>query len=224
MSYIWENYSEKREYQIDDKICPYIEVLNANTNLVSVNPLIRFSKIFNATYNCGYNELFAIDTLSDEIGDGGARNIINILFHYLAQIDKMKGLDSSQRLIEKLRDEIEAGMWGKKAQLLFSRLTETDRDCILYHLARRITDDKQSFFMETIGMLFPISSLCFDKKTHFYYLYIGCSETDYNVSKLELIITLFWTLNRELLIVWNHHYGVVGCDDTMHIDSIQIVT
>ncbi len=223
MSYIWENYSEKREYQIDEKISPYIEVINANTNLVSVNPLIRFSKIFNATYNCGENETFAMDSLKDELGEEGSRNVINILFHFLAQIDRVKGLDSSQRLMEKVRDEIEFGMWGKKAQHLFSKLTKDDRDRVLYHLTCRLTDDKQSYFMETIGMMFPISSLCFDTKTNIYYLYIGSDENDYNVNKLELIKTLFWTLNRELVIVWNHHYGVVGCDDTMHIDSIQIV-
>lgn len=224
MSYIWENYSEKIEYQIGEKICPYIEVINSNTNVVSVNPLIRFSKIFDATCNSSDSEAFAIDSLRDKIGDEGTRNIINILFHYLSQIDRMKGLDSSQRLIEKIRDEIETGMWGRKAQHLFQGLTESDRDCILYHLTRRITDDKQSFFMETIGMLFPISSLCFDTKTHLYYLYIGSEETDYNVNMIELIKTLFWTINRKLNVVWNYHYGVVGCDDTMHIDSIQIVT
>jgi len=103
-------------------------------------------------------------------------------------------------------------------------LTESDRDCILYYLSRRMTDDKQSFFMSIVGMLFPISSLCFDTKTHLYYLFIGSEETEYNVNKIDLIKTLFWTLNRELVIVWNYHYGIVGCDDTMHIDSIQIVT
>ncbi|WP_295093340.1 hypothetical protein [Ruminococcus sp.] len=224
MSYIWENYSEKREYQIDEKICPYIEVINANAHLVNVNPLIRFSKLFNASYNYGGNESFALDSIADIIGEEGVRNIINILFHYLSQIDRMKGLDPSQQLIEKIRDEIEAGMWGRKAQHLFPRLTEFDRDCILYHLTRRITDDKQSFFMETIGMQFPISSLCFDTKTHLYYLYIGSEGTDYNVNKLELIKTLFWTINQELNVVWNYHYGIVGCDDTMYIDSIQIVS
>lgn len=224
MSYIWENYSEEKEYQIDEKICPYIEVINANTHLVSVNPLIRFSKLFNATYNCDGKESFAMDSLAEIIGGEGVKNIVNILFHYLSQIDRMKGLDSSQRLIEKIRDEIESGMWGRKAQHLFVGLTESDRDCILYYLSRRMTDDKQSFFMETVGMLFPISSLCFETKTSLYYLYIGNDETDYNVNKLELIKTLFWTINRKLNVVWNYHYGIVGCDDTMHIDSIQIVT
>ena len=224
MAYIWENYSEEREYQIGEKICPYIEVINANTHLVSVNPLIRFSKLFNTAYNCSGNESFAIDSLVDIIGEEGVRSIVNILFHYLSQIDRMKGLDSSQRIIEKIRDEIEAGMWGRKAQHLFGGLADSDRECILYHLTRRITDDKQSFFMETIGMLFPISSLCFDSKTCLYYLYIGNEKTDYNVNKLELIKILFWTINRKLNVVWNYHYGIVGCDDTMHIDSIQIVT
>lgn len=223
MSYIWENYSEKREYQIDEKICPYIEVINADVHLVSVNPLIRFSKLFNATYNCDDNESFAIESLTNIIGEEGGRNIINILFHYLSQLDRMKGLDPSQRLIEKIRDEIESGMWGRKAKHLFQGLTLSDRDCILYHLTRRITDDKQSFFMETVGMLFPISSLCFDTKTRLYYLYIGNDETDYNVNKLELVKTLFWTINRKLNVVWNYHYGIIGCDDTMHIDSIQII-
>ncbi len=223
MPYIWENYSENTEYLIDERMCPYIEVMYSNTHPVYVNPTIRFSKIFDASYNSGDDELFAIDTLRSEIGEEGTRNITNVLCHYLSQLDRMKGLDPSQRLIEKIRDEIESGLWGKKVQRLFPKLTISDRDRILYNLAHRINDDKQSFFMETVKMLFPVSSLCFDTKASLYYLFIGSDETEYNVNKLEVIKTLFWTVNRNLYVVWQYHYGIVGCDDTMHINSIQIV-
>ena len=223
MAYLWENYSEKKDYQFDERICPYIEVLNQNTQTVNVNPLIRFSKIFNASFVDVDEDRFAFDALTDSIGEEGVKQIVNIMFHYLAQLDRTKGMDSSQRLIEELRNEIDCGIWGKKIQELLGELTEADRECVLYVLSRRIRYDNQSSFMEVIGRVFPVSSLCFEEKTKLFYLYVASEETDYNAKKLNLIKTLFWTLNKDLKVIWNHHYGIIGCDDTMHINSIQVV-
>ena len=223
MAYLWENYTKQKDFRIAEKICPYIEVLNQNTYVMSVNPMIRFSRIFDSSFGEGDERKFALDSLTAGIGTEGTENIVNVLFHYLAQLDRTKGLDQIQRVIEDLRNEVEKGLWGKRIKSLTEEMTDADRECILYVLAQRVLRDNQSFFMEAVGKLFEVSSLCYEEKTKLFYLYIGTEKNDYNTKKLDLIVSLFWTLNRELKVVWNHHYGVVGCDDTMHIDNIQIV-
>ena len=225
MSYLWENYSVNKKYRIGKKICPYIEVLNSRTNPVDVNPLIRFSRIFNVSFqNASGGDVSAFDALVENLPEKGVDQIVDVLFHYLAQLDRTKGLDSGQRLIEKLRDEVDRGMWGKKTKDLLREMTEVDRESILYVLSRRILVDRQSFFMEAVGKTFPFSSLCFEKETNVYYLYVGSEETAYNRQKLDLIKTLFWTVDWKLIVVWYCHYGIIGCDDAMRIGNIQIIS
>ncbi len=190
---------------------------------MDVNPLIRFSRIFDSSFGESDEGTFALDCLTSEIGAEGTGQIVNVLFHYLAQLDRTKGLDKNQRVIEELQDEIEKGLWGRVIRELTGKMTDDDRERILYVLAQRVLRDNQSFFMEAVGKLFAVSSLCYEEKTKLFYLYIGTEKNDYNINKLDLIIRLFWTIDMELKVVWNQHYGVVGCDDTMHIDSIQMV-
>ena len=102
MAYIWENYSGDNRYRVGEKICPYIEAFNQRPPAINVNPLIRFARIFNASFRDVSGEVFAFDALVENIRKEGVDQIINVLFHYLAQLDRMKGLDTGQRLIEKL--------------------------------------------------------------------------------------------------------------------------
>ena len=223
MAYIWEKYSKDNEYRITEKICPYLEVLNQNTYIVDVNPMIRLARIFDATFGDDNERAFALDSLTSRIGAEGTGQIVNIIFHYLAQLDRTKGLDKIQRMIEGLQNEIEQGLWGNKIKALMKEMNDDDNESILYVLTQRVINDNESFFMDAVGKSFPISSLCYEEQTKLFYLYIGTGENDYNTRKLDLIICLLWPINKKLKVVWNQHYGIVGCDDTMHVDSIQIV-
>ena len=176
MAYLWENYSKENEYHLAEKICPYVEVLNQNTYAVNVNPLIRFSRIFDSAFGDGNERTFAFDSLTSLIGAEGTEQIVNVIFHYLAQLDRAKGLDKIQRMIEELQNEIEQGLWGKKIKALMGEMTDADRESILYVLTQRVISDHQSFFMEAVGKSFPISSLCYEEQTELFYLYIGSEK------------------------------------------------
>lgn len=222
MSYIWEKYSEDAKYHISGDVCPYIEVFDSDGLRIGVNPLIRFSQIFNSTFESDEGS-FVFDTLLELLGGECVEKIVDVIFHYLAQLDKTKGLDLNQRMIEKISEEIDKGLWGEKAKDLVGKMTTDDKEKILHVLCYRVQNDNQSYFMEAIGRAFSVSSLCFDKKTNKNYLFIGMEESDYNVNKLELIKLFFWSINRDLTVIWKYHYGIIGCDDTMHINEIQIV-
>lgn len=212
MAYIWEKYSADKMFVSGKIVCPYIEIFSDSVNRIEVNPLIRFSELFELLHSEEIKNIINNSDVSD-----------NILYHYLAQLDKCKGLTYKQRIIEALRNELKAGYFGDKAKVLWSDLDFADKDTVLYLLADRLLHDGNSYFMEAISKLYKLSSLCYEEKTDTYYLYVGEEESEYNVNKYELIKVLFWTINKKIKPVWTNHYGIIGIADTMRINSIQIV-
>jgi len=212
MAYIWENYSADKTFVSGKNICPYIEVFSDSLNRTEVNPLIRFSELF---------ELLHSDEIKEIIKDTSV--IDNVLYHYLAQLDKCKGLYYKQRIIESLGTEVVMGYFGESTRNLWEELSLDDKNTVLYLLADKLLHDNNCYFMEAINRLYIHSSLCYEEKTDIYYLYVGEMDTIYNKNKYELIKVLFWPINKKIVSVWNIHYGIIGTADTMHINCIQIV-
>lgn len=207
MSYIWEEYSDEKRFRTGKCICPYLEIFENNPTDVEVNPMLRFSEIID------------LDTIKfDDNGD-----VQNIIFHYLAQLDMVKGLSYFQSVIECIRGEIEKGYWGKRVLAIWDTLSFDDQNIIISVLAQRILNDNKTYFMDVIGKLFLEASLCYEKKTDLYYLYIRADENKYNINLSEIAKILFWNINKDILIVWKNHYGIVGTNDTMQIGKIQVV-
>ena len=207
MPYIWEEYTSDKRFRIGDKICPYMEVFQNNSIAVEVNPIIRFSEIIN------------LDLKEFDING----EVQNVIFHYLAQLDRVKGLSYFQSLIECIRNEIQREYWGTEVSTIWKELMPQDQNVILSVLMQRLLNDNKSFFMVAIGKLFPEASLCYEEKTNLYYLYIRADESAYNQNLLNIVKILFWNINKSILVVWKNHYGIIGTDDTMYIERIQIV-
>ena len=210
MSYIWENYDENNKYVINKSITPYLEVFDNSTHEIAVNPLLRFASIFEDI----------ITNLSEY-----ADSLNNVALHYLAMMDKSFGMNYFQMLLEKIRNDFINGYYGQKVKNLWEIMNDKDKNTSLYYTALRLLNDDKSFFMEALGKSFPASSLAYDKESALYFLYIGAENTSYNKSKLELLITLFANINMTLKLktVWKYHYGVIGDQNTMRINAIQIV-
>lgn len=209
MSYIWEKYSNEKHFKIGKRVCPCLEVFENDLEVaeIEVNPVVRFSEIVDSGI-----------TQYDNNGD-----IFNIILHYLAQLDRVKGLSASQVMLEKIHNEITQGYWGELLAKQWKLISIRDQNIIVYHLAQRLWNDTQTYFMETIGKLFLKTSLCYEKTRELYYLYIMAEKNEYNMKLVGIVKYLFWNMNQSILIVWNYHYGIIGCEDTMRIDSIQIV-
>ena len=210
MSYIWENYDENNEYVINKSVTPYLEVFDNSTHEIAVNPLLRFASIFE-------NIITNLSEYADSLN--------NVALHYLAMLDKSFGMNYFQMLLEKIRNDFINGYYGQKVKNLWEIMNDKDKNTSLYYTALRLLNDDKSFFMEALGKSFPASSLAYDKESALYFLYIGAENTSYNKSKLELLITLFANINMTLKLktVWKYHYGVIGDQNTMRINAIQIV-
>jgi hypothetical protein len=223
MSYIWEKYLSENRYKVAKKICPYIEVFNNQGEDIEVNPLLRFSTLFELIGSKDILEYIYEDDKTESENEENKAKLENVVFHFLAQLDKNKGLYFRQTLIEKIRNEISDGLYGEFVQKSWGTLSSKEQETILYGLSQRRLLDNENFFMDTINKIFPASSLFYERNTNLYYLYIYEENTEDNIKKYELIKYLFWNKNYTLQVVWKYYYGIIGVSDTMKIDQIQII-
>ena len=223
MSYIWEFLKENNNlanFVVEKSFCPYVEVFSDNPQKISVNPLLRFSEIFNAL-----DQIFTGNHPTDELNEGNELN-------YLAMLDKSFGLNYRQMLIEKVRLEVENNYFGEKVCSLYKDLKQPgineqlsikEQNIFLYLVASKLLKQDQSYFTEAVERLFSTHLLKFEESSSTYFLYIGERKTDYNSTKYELLKLMFWDRNLKLRTYWEYHYGIIGNNRTMLIGNMQIV-
>ncbi len=225
MAYIWENYLSTRKYCLGREISPYMEMLTESEKVCQVNPLIRFAEIFSGRESLWDN--------GEEEDDRGLREIIsenfesgefeNVLFHYLALLDLLKGIDEKQIKADHLEEEIKQGDFGMDVGKKWDGLKVKDRNVILYALLEKLqSETADNCFFKAVQKLFAETSMIYEKSTDRYYCYICEQETDYNKLLMDIVTFLLWNIQCKLQIVWKYHYGIIGNDDTMKVSGIQI--
>ena len=239
MSYIWEFLKENNNlanFVVKESFCPYVEVFSDNPEEISVNPLLRFSEIFNAL-----DQIFTGNHPTDELNEGNERDTLSrehqesfhcVILNYLAMLDKSFGLNYRQMLIEKVRLEVENNYFGEKVCSLYKDLKQPgineqlsikEQNIFLYLVASKLLKQDQSYFTEAVERLFSTHLLKFEESSSTYFLYIGERKTDYNSTKYELLKLMFWDRNLKLRTYWEYHYGIIGNNRTMLIGNMQIV-
>lgn len=226
MSYIWEDYTPERKYRRQKHLTPYFETTSSSRHICEVNPLLRFSEINNAMNI--YGEIEYENTPKDDedqfLSTIEPESVENIIFHFLALQDLESGLDKQQIKMNYLDREIMEGYFGPEIKAQWKKINSAEKNIILYFLTLKIYNQYTSF-TDILIKFFAEASLLEEtfggeKK---YFLYIGEKKTEYRHVLVKAIEYLFWNYDKILNVVWEHHYGVIGWDQTMKIDSISIV-
>lgn len=211
MAFIWENYSLSKRYMVGKKISPYMEIFSDAEYVIPVNPLIRFNDLFSV--------LESVDCLDLKI-----EVLENILFHYLASFDLLRGVDQKQIGINYLEREIQDGYWGVLIKKNWAQINEKHKEILLHSLYMKVANNSpEDYFFKTIQKLFAVVSLIYEKDTERYYLYIGETKSEYTQILVNIVVYLFWSIQNDIEIIWKKHYGIIGSDSTMKISEILIV-
>lgn len=224
MAYIWEGYDDLIEYRQGKVVSPYIEMLPNDSLIRYVNPLLRFAAVFNALSASGSNEFEMEDAQRWMADNLNKHDLDNILFHYLALADRMKGVDRRQIQVDALETEILQGAFGSTVSEYWNIIRKREKAVILNAMVLKYgSDTLDNYFFIAIQKLFEHVSIIFEEDTGIYYLYISESENDYNRMLTETVKLLLWDIQERLRIIWRYHYGIIGNDDTMIIAKIRIV-
>lgn len=213
MKYLWQAYDETKIYNVPRKLVePYSEVQDDDGQRVMVSPFFRFETIFSAL----------IEAWQDEsIDENVIKEIENIVYHYLAHLDRVAGLRFCfivEALIEK---ELLQGSCGMQVKEQYERLTTAEKRQLLYFLReKKLRRNKKSFFCQVVTKFFgPVQMYYYGYEKKFF-LCIPARKTDERSSKLELIQDLFFDVTGELEVFWDTDIGFIGREETMKIGQV----
>lgn len=229
MNYIWDVVirahqsglpKEKIVFTLAKSYSPYMELAPANLNFnqvddlqIEINPYYRFYEIFKDMFNINNEE------------DVELRNVLlDITIHFLDGIDRMQGMNKTEFYHQFIRREILDGRLGPQIREKFVLFSEPEQTILVANYLQLLVSGEMLYLLkETIRKIFKNSTIYANYETvNELMFFIPAEKTDLRVTKLELIKDLFLPLKFTTLTYWKDHFGIIGNDETMLIDSIAL--
>lgn len=229
MNYIWDyilraekaGYTEQDIQFIPAKIySPYMELSFTDLNQtqaeeaeLEVNPYYRYYSIF--------KELFLPDNHENE---EIRMELFDILMHHLLRIDRYMGMNREEFYIRFLRQDMQAGCFGEETQEEFEAFSKEEQKVLLHRilLLYRIGASVQ-LFQTTFPLFFPACNIYRNtQEKEEILIYLGEKRSPQAEKKRQLLIRIFLPLSYTYRIYWEHHFGIIGVDESMHIENIEL--
>ncbi len=223
MAYIWENYNYERRFEVDiENTSSYVEIWDDGGESIKVNVLKRFENIF-------FPEGIIKDSEDFKELEDKYRNIdkykwiSNIILHYLAQLDLLKGITRKEEMIQMKNKEVHKYL-NDELNSFFLRLNQENQYKILNLLVEKEKrKNRVSLFDTALKELFGTVQIYDDSYDEIIYIYVDAEENEYNQKMYELIKTLFKDMFVQDYVMWkNQHPGIIEIEKTMKIGLISV--
>lgn len=219
MSYIWDDYSVENIYYLAQKdFSPYMECLNTQTAGREVNGMFRFAGIF--------------DRLVESWRDGvKEKEEISLLFHILANYDRLSGLTETDICMILQEEMIIKGLYGIRNKTLYERLNTHQKYIILkYKEQKRICSSRKVYACESASELLH-AVFYYSCKSEYLLIFIPHEKKEKSAEGsectfeelYELWKSLFLDYWTEIETVWKRHFGVIGFESSMRIGEVQLI-
>jgi hypothetical protein len=230
MNYIWELLIKAEHQGITKKeihftqaqnFSPYMELspLIINTQLIEhdhpieINSYYRYFEIFKEIFhpNCEVNE---------EIKE----YLVDIVIHFLAEIDRMQGMNKREYYIRFLSREIVNHVFGKQMSDIFYTFEKNEQELVLFNILRLYRTGETLYLLkDTMKRLFTNCTIYTKSEgTDEVLLYIGKEKNGIDEAKILFVQTLFLPIGYKLEVYWKNHFGIIDVEETMQIDRIAL--
>ncbi|WP_315069741.1 hypothetical protein [uncultured Clostridium sp.] len=231
MNFIWEmllkadkkNISRKNiKFKKAKVFSPYMEIafdeLNNTSlpenNVIEVNECYRFYEIF--------KELFNFDLVENQ---EFREVLLDILLHYLAELDLRQGLNKTEFRKKFLLNDISSQVFGEKLAKNILYFENDELDTFLNGLITLYnTGISIELFKRVLKKIFK-KSIVYSSKEKPKNIYIYLDE----VKKIELeikvsvILETFLQINMKPILFWDKHFGIIGINNTMRINETVMI-
>lgn len=225
MNYIWDILLRAREQGFSDSDIFFCQAKNCSpwyeqsfsflneTKItdpqVEINTLYRFS--------CIFQELLHEQTRTEL-----RQYLLDIAVHLLADRELLSGLSSQDFYVQKLMLEMRDGTLGEGLARLSNVFTHDEqRKLASLLLLQYQIGSALSIFQKAVTQFYP-DCLVYQVKNEpeEILLYIGLPSSE--EPRIHALQELFLPMRYQLRVFWEHHFGVIGVDATMHTDNIEI--
>lgn len=228
MNYIWDLLIRAEEQGLSKEdiyfnfaktYSPYMELspqlLNAQhiEEYVEVNPYYRYFEIFKGLFH------------PDHEADLEIREyLLDVVLHFLAEIDRMQGMNKREFYIRFMLKEIEEDVFGKQVKENISVFTKKEQEMIALQILRLYqTGDALYLLKDTMKRLF---NNCFiyvkSEEQPELLIYIGQKKTEMNERKIQLVQDILLPVNFHMEVYWQIHFGIMDVEETMKLDQIAL--
>ena len=180
---------------------------------IGVNTYFRFYQIFKDLYGpdqTAYPSLKA--------------SLTNVLLHMLAENDSRQGMTKEEYYKKLLASDIGAGVNGESIQKVFTMLNRDEKEILLSGWLRCYqVGSSLAIFIDMIHSLVEDSIVyhnndCPDEIL----IYTGMEKNEKTEQRIRCLTELFLDIRYHVEIYYEHHFGIIGINDTMHIDEIAM--
>lgn len=228
MNYIWDLLIQAEEegfltkdiyFHLAKIYSPYMELspqlLNSQIveQHVEVNPYYRYFQIF--------KELFQPDDTTDE---AFRDSLLDITLHFLAEIDRMQGLNKKEYYIRFMLRDIEENVFGELVRDKIKSFSKKEQEIIALNMLRLYQTGEELYLIkDTLKNIFRNCFIYvkFEEKDELL-LYIHQKKTAENINKVQLIQEIFLPIGFHMEVYWQYHFGIIDVEETMKLDQIAL--
>ena len=181
--------------------------------VIGVNTYCRFYSIFKHMYQPDQKEFPYL-----------RNSLTNLIIHMLAENDARRGMTKEEYYKQFLYQNIRSGAFGRDAADTIELFKREERELILSGLLRQYqTGSSLDIFKDMAEELLPENIIYHSNENYYEILvYVGVKKEEQIVAKVELLKKLFVDLPYHVDVYYEHHFGIIGVEETMRIDEIAL--
>lgn len=185
---------------------------------VEINPLARFSKIFEYLLHPDVIDLIFAEQRQF------ALYYFDLITHILAEVDLCHGMTRREFYIRQIRRELLDGTFGEVAREGVENLKRDKQIAVADELLRvmEVGSSVKSFCRVT-KQIFP-DCIIYQGREHpqRIYVYIGQRRDEPSEKIWRMIRETFLAFDCDVKIFWEHHFGILDVKETLHLNEIAI--
>lgn len=192
----------------------YLELQKDGINEIHINPYYRYFDIFNTLLDVKQEEFIELRDI-----------VFNNFCHFLGALELKKGLTREDYYLKLLEKELKDNCFGEQLKKEFYETFHEDeiKKVIVLILYNYRDGSSLEHFCKGVQKIFKNSIIYnFKEEDEDLIIFISNKKSEKNSKKIELLENLFLPIGIKTRVFWEHHFGIVGNEDTGSIDNIGI--
>lgn len=229
MNYAWEAVLQAEKNNIDRNTLhfteaynpsPYMEVSVIDLNQespeeerIEINPIYRLQDVFGTLFDKNITGMEQTREL-----------FFDVCMHYIVQLDLREGLSKEDYYCMLAEADIRNGRYGPSAKESFSLFGRAEKKAILLSYMQLLkTGNYLEEFRKALVRLYPHAYIYENNETVYELLvYLGVKETERERQRAAFLREMFLPIQETVHWFYEHHFGIIGVDETMMMDEMVI--